>query len=70
MVVVITLSFTSYFLGLYLFKNIQNSLNLISYASLRNQECTHVVMNVQNLEMLRLGIWNLTELETIAFEAE
>ncbi|CAD8112156.1 unnamed protein product [Paramecium primaurelia] len=70
MVAVLTLSFTSYFLGLYLFENIQNSLKLIQYASLRNQESTQVVMNVQNLEMLRIGIWNLTESEAIIYENE
>jgi len=46
MINVLTLSFTSYFLGLFLFENVQNSLNLIEYASLRNQECSQIVMNV------------------------
>ncbi|CAD8111313.1 unnamed protein product [Paramecium primaurelia] len=70
MITVLTLSFTSYFLGLFLFENVQNSLNLIEYASLRNQECSQIVMNVQNLEMLRIGIWNMTESEAIIYEAE
>ncbi|CAD8213536.1 unnamed protein product [Paramecium octaurelia] len=70
MITVLTLSFTSYFLGLFLFENVQNSLNLINYVSLRNQECSQIVMNVQNLEMLRIGIWNMTESEAIAYEKE
>ncbi|CAD8125808.1 unnamed protein product [Paramecium sonneborni] len=70
MLTVLTLSFTSYFLGLQLFENVQNSLNLIKYASQRNQECTQIVMNIQNLEMLRIGIWNLTESEALQYEEE
>ncbi|CAK82690.1 unnamed protein product (macronuclear) [Paramecium tetraurelia] len=67
---VITLTFTSYFLGLFLFQNFQDSLNLLGYATTRNLECNQIVMNIQNLQMLNLGIWNLTEVEATDYEIQ